>query len=470
MKGNGIEIKEYRIAMYLRVSKTEQIPSAQPTVCSHAAQSDRVETSGKESNSIGTQRGLLRKYVAKNFAEYETGYELEEFCDDGYTGTNWQRPGMQTMLEKARRGDIQCILVKDFSRFARDYIEMGVYLEQIFPFLGVRFISVNDGYDSDNFKGSLAGMDVNFKNLLYDFYSKDLSGKVRSSLAVRKEKGQYVSANAPFGYEKAPGDRHALVVAGDEAEIVRRIFLLTTEGYTSVEIARIFNEARVKTPIEFKIEKGKTSRIPKGERFTWNASTICQILRNGIYIGNIVQKKYTKDFVGGKNHLNPREEWLVTCNHHEPIINKEVFEKVQKGRGKKPTPQYQPAHPLVGMLVCGCCKNNLRYRKGLNPYFSCPQRYSNGMKHCVDKVNALFMEEYVLWMLQDKLQAAGAAEKSDRRHIAVDSGREYESGSARNLGTVLSKEMIENYIDRIEVYDERRIEICWKTFLTKRHI
>ena len=156
------------------------------------------------------------------------------------------------MLERIRNGEINCIIVKDFSRFARDYIELGAYLEQIFPFLGVRFISVNDGYDSASVQGGVADMDVNFKNLLYDLYSRDLSGKVRSSLAVRKEKGQYVSANSPFGYEKDPEDRHALLIAEDEAEVVRKIFSLTLEGRTSVEIARLFNETGVKTPAQFK--------------------------------------------------------------------------------------------------------------------------------------------------------------------------------------------------------------------------
>lgn len=375
-------MKKYKIAIYLRLSKEDA-------------------RAREGSNSIAMQRILLKKYVVENFVDYE----LFEFCDDGYTGTNFERPGMQAMLEAIRNSEIHCIIVKDFSRFARDYIELGSYLEQIFPFLGVRFISVNDHYDSDNYQGSLADIDVNFKNLLYDLYSKDLSGKVRSALAVRKEKGQYVSANSPFGYEKASDDRHALVIAEDEAEIVRRIFSLTVEGYTSVEIARLFNETRVKTPIEFKIKKGKISRVPKGDRFVWNSSTICQILRNEIYIGNIVQKKFSKDFVGGKNHLNSREDWLIIYGHHEPIIDQEVFVRVRESRGKKRTLQYNPTHPLIGKLVCGCCKKNLCYRTGLNPYFSCRQRYSNAMENCVPKVNVLFMEEYVLLMMQDRMQA-----------------------------------------------------------------
>lgn len=502
-------MKRYRIAIYIRLSKED----------------DRCR---EESNSITMQRILLQRYVKDNFADYD----LFEFCDDGYTGTNFDRPGMQSMLERVRNDEIDCIIVKDFSRFARDYIELGAYLEQIFPFMGVRFISLNDKYDSDNYQGSIADIDVNFKNLVYDLYSKDLSEKVRSSLAVRKEQGQYISANSPFGYEKDPKDRHALLIAEDEAEVVRRIYSLTVEGYTSVEIARLFNETHVKTPIEFKIEKGKTSRVPKGDRFVWSSSTICQILRNEIYIGNIVQKKYEKDFVGGKNHIKPREEWMTSYNHHEPIIDKEVFDKVQEGRGKKRNPQHREAHPLIGKLVCGCCKKNLCYRARLNPYFSCHNRYSNAMEHCVDKVNAIFLEQYVLFKMQEKLQADGELEKlrikavsrlnkeikelKDKRSLLsariqkikqqnFEAYQDYACGrtdsfhsdeimvksvveemdnlnkdvqkmeaayikmecerdslSTGSQFAVLSREMIDHYIDKIVVYDEQHIEIFWK--------
>ena len=326
----------YQVAAYLRLSKED-----------HKGKS--------ESNSITAQRALLRKFAAENFSDYD----LLEFCDDGYTGTNFERPGMRQMLECVKSSKVNCILVKDFSRFARDYIALGSYLEQIFPFMGVRFISVNDNYDSEAYQGRVTDIDINFKNLLYDLYSKDLSQKVRASLAVKKGQGKYVSANSPFGYEKDPKDRHALLVAEDEAEVVRRIFALTLEGYTSVEIARLFNQALVKTPIEFKIEKGRTSREPKGGKFLWGSSTICQILRNEVYIGNIAQNKYKKDFVGGKNHLTPREEWAISYSHHEPIIDREAFYKVQKMRGRKRGRQHMPSHPLTGMLVCGCCNKNL---------------------------------------------------------------------------------------------------------------
>ena len=376
-------MKRDRIALYIRLSKGD----------------DR----DGESNSVTMQRMLLRKYTQEHFPDCE----VQEFCDDGYTGTNFERPGVQRLLAEVRDGKIDCIIVKDFSRFARDYIELGSYLERIFPFLGVRFISVNDHYDSRDFRGSIAGPDMYFKNLLYDLYSKDLSQKVRSSLAVRKERGQYLSANAPFGYEKDPNDRHSLVIAEDEAEVVRKIFSLTVEGYTSTQIARLFNENHVKTPAEFRIAKGQTVRKPKGERFLWSSGAICRILKNEVYIGNVVQKKYEKDFVGGKNHRKPCEEWLVTCHHHEAVIDWEMFDLVQEGRGKKRLPQHRNTHPLTGMVVCGCCRRNLQYRSCLNPYFTCHTRYSTGFRNCVDKVNAMYLEQYVLYRMQERMEAVG---------------------------------------------------------------
>lgn len=344
------------------------------------------------------------KAKSKSTKEKSNCIKDSVYIDDGYSGVHFERPGMQKMLEMVRAGKIDCILVKDFSRFARDYIALGAFLERIFPFWGVRFISVNDHYDSKNYKSSAMGMDMNFKNLLSDLYSKDLSKKVRSSLAVRKERGEYVSANSPFGYEKDPRDRHGLLVAEDEAKVVRQIFALTLEGYTSVEIAKQFNETGVKTPLAFKVEKGKTSRAPKGDSFSWSSSTVCQILRNEVYVGNIVQKKYTKDGVGGRNRVNPRREWLVTYKHHEPIIAQDVFDSVQKGWARKKALTCDPQHPLVGKLVCGCCKKNLSYRGGKQPYYTCQQRYTNVAGDCIRKVNVLYLEQAILLMMHDRHQ------------------------------------------------------------------
>lgn len=163
------------IAIYMRLSKED-------------------EFSHEESNSISMQRLLLRDYVREHFPDAK----ILEFFDDGYSGTNFDRPGIQDLLDRVRNYEINCIIVKDFSRFARDYIELGSYLEQIFPFMGVRFISINDKYDSDKYTGNVTDIDVNFKNLLYDLYSKDLSVKIKASMRSIKAQGKYVGSEAPF--------------------------------------------------------------------------------------------------------------------------------------------------------------------------------------------------------------------------------------------------------------------------------
>ena len=383
-----------RIAVYMRLSKTD-------------------ETVQEESNSISMQRILIRKYIASHFAECE----VMEYQDDGFSGTNFNRPGVQRLLEDARNEKFDCVIVKDFSRFGRDYMEMGAYLEQIFPFLGIRFISINDHYDSGSSQGNTADLDVNFKNLLYDLYSKDLSQKVKTSLRARKESGQYVSGNAPFGYEKAPDDRHMLVICEDEAAVVRKIFSLALQGMTSSQTAKKLNLEHVPTPVEFKIRKGKTSRKPKGDKFYWSGSTVCSILRNPVYAGDVEYGKTEKEQVGGHNVLKARAEWKMIRNHHAPIITREDFEEVQKNRGKSSKKRTAGnRHPLIGKAICGCCKRNLRIKEGLNPYFTCHNRYVTGLEGCVSQVNVMFLEQAVLFGLEDHLESQNLAAEASQRY------------------------------------------------------
>lgn len=388
--------KGLRIALYMRLSKEDK-------------------EAGEESESIRTQRILLHRFVEEHFAEYS----ILEFQDDGYSGTNLRRPGVTELLNLVKESAVDCIIVKDFSRFSRDYIELGSYLEQIFPFMGVRFISVNDHYDSEKCGGRVGELDMSFRNLLYDLYSKDLSVKVKSSLASGKERGLFISANCPFGYEKAPDDRHRLVIEEDEAAIVRRIFQMTREGMTSSQIAKTLNREGIRTPIEFKLEKGKTSRKAKGDKFAWSGGTICAILRNEVYTGDMVYGKTYKEQVGDRSRIRPRSEWKVLRNHHAPIISREIFEEIQKGRGTGRAPDKGGRHPLSGRLVCGCCGRNLYLRKGRNPYFCCPSLYVNPMEGCVRKLNAMFLEQYVLYEIQGHLENLPGTEKlwEERRRI-----------------------------------------------------
>lgn len=388
-----------KIAMYLRLSKED-------------------DRNTQESNSISCQRLLLKEYIEQNFrgeilsdevcqpkaciTGCPYGCEIFEFVDDGYSGTSMNRPAMQELLRCVRQKKVDCVIVKDFSRFSRDYVEMGFYVEQLFPFLGIRFISVNDHYDSRIVQNQMMGMDLAFKALVNDLYSKDLSGKVISSLHSKKERGIYCSANCPFGYRKKADDKNQVEIVPEEAKVIREIFRLTLEGYSSVDIAKKFHKEKIKTPVEYLAARGVTHRNPLGKEFSWHHTTICKILRNDFYAGDVVYGKYEKDAVRGKNHLKPRSEWKITY-HHEPIIEREIFEEVQRTRGISKPYQSRKAHMLTGKVLCGECGRALCYRNAKHPYFYCKDRYATGNENCLKKVNIFLLEQILVSALQKEI-------------------------------------------------------------------
>lgn len=450
--------RQFRIAVYMRLSKAEESNAVNGNaVCCNAVYC-MEESDG--SNSIRMQRQLLLAFVREHFA----GCEPIEFSDDGYSGTNFQRPAVRRLLALVKEGGVDCIIVKDFSRFSRDYIELGTYLDRIFPFLGVRFISVNDGYDSDQDRGGTGELDTAFKSLLYDFYSRDLSVKVKSALKVKRESGQYVSGNCPFGYRKAPDNRHSLVVAEDEAKIVRQIFDMAELGMSSVQIAKTFNEQGMKTPIEYKIEKGEAARKPKGKGFVWSSAAICHILRNETYTGDMVYGKYTKNEVGGANHLRPEREWGSFCGHHEAIIDRERFEKIRNtrsakrnGEKTKDSPQSglslcRKKHPLTGKIVCGCCGRNLFLHTGKHPYFRCPSLSVKPVEQCVKKADAEFLSEAVLRAIRQK-----AVAKENKEKLWKERGKALTEQVNRQRARKRTLEAEKNllWLQRIESYERR---------------
>ncbi len=386
MKGQG------RIALYMRLSK-EDAPGT------------------GESNSIRMQRMLLQNYAKTAFA----GEELLEFVDDGYSGTTMERPGVLRMLSLAAAHGLDCILVKDFSRFSRDYVELGSYLERFFPALGIRFISINDHYDSLEAETSSAGLETAFRGLLYDLYSKDLSQKVRAALSARKEEGLYASGHVPFGYKKEPKARGGLEIAEPQASAVRRIFGMAIEGKTTAEIAGQLNAQGHKTPMQYLAEQGQTTKKPKGKTYVWSVATVCRILRNECYAGDMVYGKYTKDRVGAKRRMRPRTEWKVHPGHHVPIVDRQTFDKAQRSRRPYTVPQKEKRHPLVGRMVCGGCGHNLTFRRRGSGYFTCSQRYTaRTCAGCVEKVEISSLERFVFARIGEKLQKekrTGAAER-----------------------------------------------------------
>lgn len=391
-----------RIAAYMRLSKAS------------GASLGGKGAGQEESNSISMQRMLIEKYIAAHFVDCQ----ITEYQDDGFSGVNFHRPGVQRMLEDVRNQRVDCIIVKDISRFGRDYMEVGSYLEQIFPFLGVRFISINDGYDSGEYQGSILGLEVNFKNLLYDLYSKDLSQKVKASLQVKKERGQYVSAHAPFGYQKLPDDRHRLRICEEEANVVREIFSLALQGATASQIAKKLNMENIPTPLEFRRREGSISRQPKGEKFFWGSGVVWRILHNPVYVGDIAYGKTEKEQVGGRSILKPREEWNIIPDYHAPIIARKDFEEVQQGTRRNSGRRQGRKGLLDGWVVCGYCRHKLQRRDGEEPGFICPNYYMLGEGGCIPRISARRLEQAVVFRVEEYLGQQGAAEELASRYRA----------------------------------------------------
>jgi DNA invertase Pin-like site-specific DNA recombinase len=271
----------YTVALYIRLSAED-------------------ENDG-ESNSVKNQRDLLTAFVRRE--ANLSGCTLLEFCDDGFSGVNFDRPKVKEMLEKVRKGMIQCIIVKDFSRFGRNYIEVGDYLVQVFPFLDVRFISVNDSYDSDKDYNSIGGIEVALRALIYDLYSKDLSQKVKSAKMSKLKKGEFLGGYAPFGYVKEEG-KNQLLVDPEAAKIVRRMFDLAMSGIDAYKIAKILNDDMTPTKAQYKKHsKGYTTwdkRTIDIDNSFWTDTYVRKVIGDETYVGTVVSGKVRSQGVGSR--------------------------------------------------------------------------------------------------------------------------------------------------------------------------
>lgn len=364
----------------------------------------------EESNSITNQRKQIYEYIHCDSELNQ--YEVMEFCDDGYSGTNMERPGMQKMLEEIKADNIQCIIVKDMSRFSRDYIEMGIYLNQIFPFMGIRFIAINDHYDNREHQGSTPEIDTVFQTLLYDLYSKDISLKVKASFENKCANGEYVFGQVPFGYEKSREVKNDVVVNQKEAEIVRYVFFLAIQGKSSRQIARQLCKEKVPTILQMR----KPDREENKARI-WSENAVRRILNNRFYLGEMAYGKSVRKSVGSKSGISvPREEWKVIEDHHEALISKEIFEQVSSFReGRLPKRKKAQKHPLTGKLYCGGCGYSLDYKplRGKNRYrrFECRKHAFLKIPECCTYMRADRLEETVLFLLQMELGIHGDALK-----------------------------------------------------------
>ena len=310
----------------------------------------------EESNSITGQRELLRVFLANHS-------DIREYTirvDDGWSGSTFERPGFQKMMEDVKAGRTNCIVVKDLSRFGRNYLDAGEYIEKIFPFLGVRFIAVNDNYDSLGGKKSSDDLIIPFKNLINEAYCRDISVKIRTQLEIKRKKGQYLGSFATYGYLKDEQDKNKLVVDEFAADIVRDMFQWKLEGVSPQDIANTLNRLGVLSPMEYKRSLGMkfTTPFKTNPKAVWSAATVIRILKNPVYTGVLIQgKATTPSYKVHKRVTKAESEWCVIENNHEAIVSQMLFDNVQKvlRLDTRRSPEDEAVTLFSGMVFCGDC-------------------------------------------------------------------------------------------------------------------
>lgn len=361
-----------------------------------------------ESDSIRNQRSLLQDFVSKH-SELSL---IEEYVDDGYSGANFERPAFQRMMEDVRNHKINCIIVKDLSRLGRNYIETGRYLEKIFPVLGIRFIAVNDHYDSADTKNDADQIIVPFKNLINDAYCRDISMKIRSQLEIKRKKGEFTGSYASYGYAKNPVDKNHLVIDEYAAEIVRFIFNMKMDGYSADRIAMKLNEMGVLTPMEYKRSCGfnYTCGFRSYKDAKWCATSVLRILKNELYVGTMVQGKTRKINYKVKACMDVRpEDWVKVEGTHEPIVSRELFECVQNlmKLDTRTSPEEEMIYIFSGLLRCGDCGQNMVRRvvkkKGKQyRYYHC-STYKNKEGCTSHNISDAKLQKVVLEAIQNQI-------------------------------------------------------------------
>ena len=372
----------YKAALYMRLSKDDDGTS--------------------ESASITTQRKMLRSYAA------DQGFQVfDEYVDDGWSGTNFDRPDFKRMIADIEAGKVNLVLTKDLSRLGRDYIAAGQYTEIYFPSKGVRYIAINDGYDSDSPYTDIAP----FKNVINEMYARDTSKKIRSAFTTKMRDGAYIAAFAPYGYQKDPADKNHLVVDTQSGKIVKQIFRLAANGALPIEIARKLNAQGTPSPAVYRCMTHEGLDVNQySQRQEWTSATITKMLRNVVYLGHIAQGKTTK--VSFKSHLtvsNPRAEWIVVENTHEALVDAETFDLVRRRSASRTCGKKGTFYNLFsGIAKCADCGKNMSAtgtrKKGSPANLTCGGYKLYGADQCSNHfIDYNVLYEIVLTSLKEQL-------------------------------------------------------------------
>ena len=381
-----------------------------------------------ESNSVINQRLLLDHFIA-NDPEL-AGCRALEFLDDGHTGTNFDRPGIQALFAAVRRGEIDCIIVKDLSRFGRDSLEVGEYLERVFPLLQVRFIAINDGFDSRKKQYGTAGdLDIGVRNLINELYSRNVSVNVRTAKRQYAARGECIAAYPFYGYVKGTENRRQLEIDPPAADTVRTIFRLWLEGCSTADIAETLNAQQVPSPSTRKRQLGaKRANWSKlREEVPWTVAAIRVILQNERYTGKLISIRTMRKEIGKLDQTTiPKEDWIVVPDAFEAIISEDDFHRAQTLFRTVSRPPAVPvkksnSHPLFSRKVfCGVCGLGLSRQKVSRPYYRCNAPKGPLAERCkAIRISEEDLKAYVLEEIRNHAAAACVEKPAD---ISADAG------------------------------------------------
>lgn len=444
--------KTYHAAIYLRLSQED---------------GDISVSDKNESNSISTQRDLIQAFLRK---QADILYEAE-FCDDGYTGTNFDRPGFTDMMKAVREKRVDCIIVKDLSRFGRDYIESGKYIQKIFPMLGVRFIAINDGYDSADTENQSNDFVLPFKNLINDSYCRDISIKSRSNLEVKRRNGEFVGNFTVFGYMRSPDDKHKLIVDEEAAVVVRNIFNWKQEGWNAQQIANHLNKLHFPSPMEYKRKCGHNYRTSFKTKTVaqWSAVAVLRILKNPVYTGVLEQGKTTTPNYKVKTRIVKDEsKWARIENAHEAIITPAQFELVQTVLGLDTcrAEGQDEIYPFSGMIYCADCQSPMIHRTATSSgkkyqYYMCSGNKRDKDSCTTHNIKCELVEKVVLATVQAHISMAIDIDNAMKRVEALDwEKREIRKIDAQISAMELDVEKFNNI--KMELYEDLKSDLITK--------
>lgn len=374
-----------------------------------------------ESNSIQYQRKLIDGYIEEHFKDKKIF--VDEIVDDGYSGTNFKRPGITKALELLNAGKFDCIIVKDLSRFGRDHIQVGNYLEHIFPAMEVRVISINDQYDSDEHIGSPGGIDIALKNLIYELYSKDLSQKVKAARRTIMKTGKFNAPYAFYGYQK---HNDSLIIDAVSGRVMMRIFELLDTGNSTTQVAAIFNAEGIPTPSEYKKMQNVKRRWNYGDKKAyWTDTTIRKLATDERYTGKSIFGKTERTKVGDpcSAKRKPPEEWVVVENTHPALVTQERFDRVNANIHTRINHHGNKVNHKHSIYCCGHCGHTLQKSGKVNVTLKCRYSVMSAEKECLsDGIKLKELRELLKTILSKQFAVMQCEAKQYKTSISGGSG------------------------------------------------